>query len=236
MAVATTTRSARIAPPAVCTSAVFRPNVMLLHRRALEDPSRRAPRPRPRGRGRRDTDRRRAVAAAERRTRRSGPTSAPTRAPFSAGASRPASRRALLLLLQPRDLIGGERRPSARCRGSRWHLMSSRRSSAAKSSAARRHAWNACRAASRPERLLDVDEATRRDLGNPAGTALRAAAAEPVRFDERDLDAGGGKRVRRRAPGQAAADDDHVAAQWRRVPRIRRHARWGKRSRQGDRP
>ena len=161
--VATTTRSARIEPPAVCTSAVLA---------AERDPStgdrskiRRAAiggrRAKPEARAIRDRASRRRGSRG--RTRRRAPTSLLiARARSSDGASSPASRRAFCSRFRRATCSGVVATISAPC-GSRSHLMSSRRSSAEKSSAARRHACHACRAASHARAPSRPRRTTRRD-------------------------------------------------------------------------
>ena len=78
------------------------------------------------------------------------------------------------------------------------------------------------------ERALDLHERDARLIGHPAGSRPGAAASDPIRFEQRNLDAGGGTRVRRRAPGQAAADDDGVGLEMAAVTGMRRDARFGK--------
>ena len=82
--------------------------------------------------------------------------------------------------------------------------------SAAKSSAARRQACQAWRAARRPSSFSAAAKLT------PGSSEIHPlekrahAAADLPRFDQRHLDAGGGEGIRRRAAGQPAADDDDV--------------------------
>ena len=76
--------------------------------------------------------------------------------------------------------------------------------------------------------LLELDEPDTRVLGDPSRDGASRTLADPTGFDQRDLNAGGGERIGRRASGQSASDDDDVGTEWPFVPRIGRHARTGK--------
>ena len=64
-----------------------------------------------------------------------------------------------------------------------------------------------------PDRLLDVDEAYTGIVGDPSGRRSGAAAPDPCGFDQHDLDAGRGTRIRGGTPGEASADDRDVGVE-----------------------
>ena len=187
MPVATTTRRARMLPPAVYDVGGLAVERDPLDRRALEDL-----RAALGGRGREPEARairidRRAVAARE------APTAAAS-ADFGRDGARVERRRLepgvaprLLLALRAAPPVRASARPSATLRGSRWHLRSSRRSSAAKSSAARRQACHACRAARRPSGFSTSTKLHAGIVGDPAGGRPAGAPPDPVRFDSATL-------------------------------------------------
>ena len=73
-------------------------------------------------------------------------------------------------------------------------------------------------------RLFEFAESHTRFAGDETGAEGGAAATESIRLDERHLDAGRGKSVRRRAAGDAAADNRDIDIEMPALPRIRRNA------------
>ena len=233
--VATMTRVVRIRPPAVCTSASRRPNVILRDRRALEDRARRARRPRAPGRAPRGTDR-----SSRRPARGCRP------------APRNPARREIVRAFEQRRVEAGRRGAlSARASGAAPARAPRRRRRAERLQRAldvepaqqrREVEPGAAPRLPGPPRVAQPSAFSRSakpDAGivaHPAGTRGRRAAADLSASSSDDLHARRAQRIRRRAAGQSAADDDDVGGAGASVSGIRRHARLLDLSIQGERP